>query len=102
MTIVEFPTSGLTKKDCEALEREGAKRRIEGLPGYVVQGVGDSGARWAAILDRPGGLPLHHFSRDQGVYYLLDFSGGAPGRLVDAARDFREILKHLPSRPRRK
>ena len=101
MSVVEFPTSGLTKKDCETLEREGARRRGQGLPGTVVQGVGASGARWAAIVDRPGGPPLHHFSRDQGVYYLLDFSDGAPGRLVDAARDLRALLEHLPARPRR-
>lgn len=72
-----------------------------GLPGYVTQGVGKSGARWVAIASHPGGPPVHHFSRDKGVYYLLDFSDGGPGRLVDAARDFRAILKHLVARSKK-
>ena len=66
----------------------------------MTHGVGKSGARWAALATRPGGPPVHHFSRDKGVYYLLDFSDGGSGRLVDAARDFRAILKHLAKKPR--
>lgn len=98
MSVVQFPVSGLTESDFEALRREGESRRDRGLAGHVARGFTRNGHMWAAILDRPAGPPLHHFCREQGVYYVLDFTGGDAGRLVDAGRDFDEILRHLPAR----
>ncbi len=98
MSVVRFPVSGLTERDFEALRRAAARRRERGLAGHVARGYTSNGQMWAAILDRPDGPPQHHFCREQGVYYVLDFSGGHAGRLVDAGRDFDEILKHLPAR----
>jgi hypothetical protein len=57
---------------------------------------------WAAILERPEGPPLHHFSRDKGVYYVLHFTEDGQARLVDASRSFAEVLDHLPARPPRR
>jgi len=99
MSVVQFPVSGLTESDFEALRREAESRRDRGLAGHVARGFTSNGQMWAAILDRPDGPPLHQFCRDQGVYYVLDFTGGDAGRVVDAGRDFGEILSHLPTRP---
>ena len=98
MPVIEFPVSGLTEKDYEALEREVARRLARGLPGTVARGFTTKGQMWAAILERPDGAPLQHFCRDKGVYYVLDFTGPAAGRLVDASRRFEEVLKKLPGR----
>ena len=98
MTVVSCPGMGLSDSDLEALRRECARRRGQGLPGHVAEGRNQAGFRWAAILDGPDGSPLHHFCCDQGVYYLLDFSDGGPGRLVHAGRDFRAILQRLVKR----
>ena len=99
MTVVQFPSSGLTEQDIQALREAVARRHERGLPGRMTRGAGQSGRIWAAILDRPGGRPLQHFCREQGVYYLLDFSGPGEGRLVDASRRFDDVLKHLPGPP---
>ena len=101
MPVVQFPSSGLTDRDFEALRAEVARRLGRGLPGHVTRGFGQTGAMWAAILDRPGGRPLQHFCREQGVYYLLDFTRRGEGRLVDAGRRFDELLRHLPGPPSR-
>lgn len=98
MAVVQFPGSGLTERDFEALRQEGARRLGHGLPGHVTRGFGQTGAMWAAILDRPGGRPMQHFCREQGVYYVLDFTGRGEGRLVDAGRRFDEVLGRLPGR----
>lgn len=98
MAVVQFPGSGLTERDFEALRQEGARRLGRGLPGHVTRGFGQTGAMWAAILDRPGGRPMQHFCREQGVYYVLDFTGRGEGRLVDAGRRFDEVLGRLPGR----
>ena len=98
MSVVQFPGSGLTERDFKALRNEVARRLGRGQPGYVTRGVGETGDMWAAILDRPGGYPMQHFCREQGVYYVLDFTGPGAGRLVDANRRFDEVLKHLPER----
>ena len=98
MPVVEFPVSGLTERDYEALERVVAGRFARGIAGTVTRGVTAKGQMWAAIVERPGGAPLQHFCRDQGVYYVLDFTGPAGGRLVDAGRRFEDLLEKLPSR----
>lgn len=97
MSVVQFPVSGLTESDYEALKKEGSRRQGRGLAGHVTRGFTNRGQMWAAILNRPGGTPVHQFCREQGVYYVLDFSRG-DGRLVDASRSFTEILAHLPER----
>jgi hypothetical protein len=96
MSVVQFPSSGLTERDFKALRNEVARRLGRGQPGHVTRGFSDTGDMWAAILDRPGGYPMQHFCREQGVYYVLDFTGPSAGRLVDASRRFDEVLKHLP------
>ena len=96
MSVVEFPGSGLSEADYEALKAEVGRRLARGLPGHLTRGFSETGAMWAAIVEQPGGPPLHQFCRDKGVYYLVDYSGPPSGRLVDASRSFREILKHLP------
>ena len=96
MSVVQFPGSGLTERDFKALRNEVARRLGHGQPGHVTRGFGETGDMWAAILDRPGGSPMQHFCREQGVYYVLDFTGPGAGRLVDASRRFDEVLKHLP------
>ena len=96
MSVVQFPSSGLTERDIQALKEAIARRHERGLPGHVTRGAGQSGHMWAAILDRPGGRPLQHFCREQGVYYLLDFTSHGEGRLVDASRRFDDVLKYLP------
>ena len=93
MTVVDFPASGLTESDFKALRR----RLAQGLAGHATRGYNAQGQMWAAILDRPDGPPVHHFCRDKGVYYVLDFSDGGPGRLVDSGRSFAAVLDHLPS-----
>ncbi|MDH3593650.1 MAG: hypothetical protein OEM93_02260 [Rhodospirillales bacterium] len=98
MSVVRFPGSGLTERDFKALRNEVARRLGRGRPGYVTRGVSETGDMWAAILDRPGGYPMQHFCREQGVYYVLDFTGPGAGRLVDASRRFDEVLKRLPER----
>jgi hypothetical protein len=102
MSVVQIPVSGLTESDFEALRREGSRRRDRGLAGHVARGFTSNGQMWAAIVDRPDGPPLHQFCREQGVYYVFDFTGNSAGRVVDAGRDFAEILKHLPGRPHRR
>lgn len=101
MTVVQFPGSGLTERDFEALRAEAVRRLGRGLPGHVTRGFGQTGAMWAAILDRPGGRPVQHFCREQGVYYLLDFTDHGEGRLVDAGRCIEELLGRLPGPPSR-
>lgn len=101
MTVVEFPASGLTEDDFRALQFEATRRRRLGLAGSVTRGYNARGQMWAAILERPNGPPLHHFCRDRGIYYVLDFSDGGPGRLVDSSRSFNAVLKHLPKEPPR-
>ncbi len=98
MSVVQFPGSGLTERDFKALRNEVARRLGRDQPGYVTRGVSETGDIWAAILDRPGGYPIQHFCREQGVYYVLDFTGPGAGRLVDASRRFDEVLKRLPER----
>ncbi len=97
MKVVQFPSSGLTERDIQALKEAVARRQSRGLPGHVTRGAGQSGHIWAAILDRPGGRPLQHFCREQGVYYLLDYTSHGDGRLVDASRRFDDMLRHLPA-----
>ncbi len=99
MKVVQFPSSGLTERDIQALKEAVARRQNRGLPGHVTRGAGQSGHNWAAILDRPGGRPLQHFCREQGIYYLLDFTGPSEGRVVDASRRFDDMLRHLPGPP---
>ncbi len=103
MTVVDFPASGLTEGDIKALEGAATRRLGQGLAGHVTRGCNAKGQMWAAILERPDGPPLHHFYRDKGVYYVLDFSDGGPGRLVDSGRSFGAVLDHLPGEaPRRR
>jgi hypothetical protein len=99
--VIEFPASGLTEGDLEALRGEGYRRLLRGAAGHVTRGYTPSGLMWAAILDRPGGSPVHHFCRDKGVYYVLHVGADGQARLVDANRDFTEVLAHLPGRPPR-
>ena len=101
MTVIDFPASGLTERDYKALQGEGYRRLIYGAPGHVTRGYTPSGLMWAAILERPDGSPVHHFTRDKGVYYLLHVAPDGNARLVDANRSFDEILAHLPQRPPR-
>lgn len=96
MSVIQFPASGLTEGDFKALRNEVARRLAGGQRGHVTRGVSETGDMWAAILDRPGGYPMQHFCREQGVYYVLDFTGSGAGRLVDASRRFDEVLKRLP------
>jgi hypothetical protein len=98
MSVVPFPSSGLTERDFQALRNEVARRLGRDQPGCVTRGFGERRVMWAAILDRPGGYPIQHFCREQGVYYVVDFTGPGAGRLVDASRRFEEVLKHLPER----
>ncbi len=98
MSVVPFPSSGLTERDLRALRNEVARRLATGQRGHVTRGFSETGEMWAAILDRPGGYPMQHFCREQGVYYVLDFTGPGAGRLVDASRRFDEVLKHLAGR----
>jgi hypothetical protein len=102
MTVVEFPVSGLSESDFEALRGAGLRRLKQGLAGHVTRGYNKRGRMWAAILERPEGPPLHHFSRDKGVYYVLHFTEDGQARLVDASRSFAEVLDHLPARPPRR
>ncbi len=97
MTVVDFPASGLTESDFKALRGEGCRRLNQGLAGHVTRGYNARGQMWAALLAKPNGPPVHHFCRDKGVYYVLDFSDGGPGRLVDSGRSFAAVLDHLPS-----
>jgi hypothetical protein len=98
MSIIQFPSSGLTERDFRALRNEVARRLGRDRPGCVTRGFGERGVMWAAILDRPGGDPMQHFCRERGVYYVIDFTGPSAGRLVDAGRRFDDVLKHLPER----
>jgi hypothetical protein len=100
MSVVQFPGSGLSERDFQTLREAAARRQGRGLPGHVTRGFGQTGAMWAAILDRPGGRPMQHFCREQGVYYLLDFTDHSEGRLVDAGRRFDDMLRRLPGPPR--
>ncbi len=101
MTVIDFPASGLTERDYKALQGEGYRRLIYGAPGHVTRGYTPSGLMWAAILERPEGSPVHHFTRDKGVYYVLHVGSDGRARLVDANRSFDEILARLPQRPPR-
>ncbi|MEM7221936.1 MAG: hypothetical protein AAF495_03090 [Pseudomonadota bacterium] len=99
MTVIDFPSSGLSEQDLQALKSEGYRRLEQGLAGHVARGRDETGQTWAAILRNPSGPPLHYFWRDQGVYYVLHVARSGKSRLVDAHRDFTEILRRLPDEP---
>ena len=101
MAVIEFPASGLTERDYRALQAVGYRRLLYGAPGHVTRGYTPSGLMWAALLERPDGAPVHHFTRDKGVYYLVHYTADGDARLVDANRSFDEILARLPERPPR-
>lgn len=99
MTVIPFPASGLTESDYQALQGEGYRRLEQGRAGYVTRGYNTRGQMWAVLRRHPNGPPVHHFCRDQGIYYVLYFDESGESRLVDAHRDFTEILSNLPDRP---
>ena len=99
MTVIPFPSSGLSEQDLQALKSEGYRRIDLGLAGHVARGRDEAGKTWAALLKHPSGPPAHYFWRDQGVYYVLHVADSGNARLVDAHRDFGEILRRLPERP---
>ena len=99
MTVVPFPISGLSEADLQALKSEGYRRLNLGLAGHVARGRDETGQTWAVILKHPSGPPVHYFWRDQGIYYVLHVARDGHSRLVDAHRDFGEILRRLPEKP---
>lgn len=102
MTVIPFPASGLSETDYQALQSEGYRRLEQGQPGFVTRGYSPGGRMWAAIRKHPSGPPVHHFCREQGVYYVLHFGDDGESRMVDAHRSFAELLQHLPNRPLRR
>ncbi len=74
MTVVAFPTSGLTPADLRVLEEFCSERRLRGVPSYLSIGEiepdqqGHARLLYATIRDAPEGKTVFIVDRTEGVY----------------------------------
>lgn len=108
MTVVAFPTSGLTRPDLRVLEAFCRERRLRDVPSYLSVGElepeqpGQGPLRHASIKDAPGGRTVFVVDRSEGVYRVRYWHSIARHMaLVARHRSLARALQAVPDWPGR-
>ena len=106
MAIIPFPTSGLTNRDLETIDRFCVERRDQGVASYLSVGKIDEpgeehdGLKYAAIRDQRRGKTVYIIDKTDGVYRVRYFhTADRTTYVIAEGRSLPKVLSETPEWP---
>ncbi len=99
MSVVRFPRSGLTERECTRILEEGFRRLDRGLPGHFTRHRTRDGKVWVALSAEPGGPVLFRLVKWEGRYSVYYCGCVGFSLRVAEGRSLRRVLEALRAWP---